>query len=303
MVDFRSLACRLVHRNFRLGNIVSESGEAWRWQPIRSGGDQLMLGLLNGRTRAIRQFTGLIAAALLLCCGDAMAGTFDGVMETMMAAQGAEATLIGRLFGADPASPIQFSSNVDVTAGTFEFHALPNSQYLGQPLQLQVNGSVDEQTSLWTINSQGALGTATWTGNGAGIVAALDDPDHGEIDWAWPIGPLVLDFHLKWDWTLFESFWLSTMEAKFTVNGVVVATGEGADALGDSEWEWKLASNNSFFVDSDGNASFPDGGPGAFQMRIIPEPSAATLALAGGLALAPILARRRSRIGRSRSHG
>src|SRR6516164_6567330 len=123
-------------------------------------------------------------ATLHPCFGSKMLLS-DQVVEVMMENQGADAAYIGRMFGGDGSSLIQFQSMTDPTTGTFGYSTLPGSMYLGQSLSIVSAGTYDSGSGSWSMETTGSLGGSSWTQSGTGAI--VGDP-LGTFDWKIPIG-------------------------------------------------------------------------------------------------------------------
>jgi hypothetical protein len=219
-------------------------------------------------------------AAWLILALPAQAGPLSAiteVTETMMEVQGAEASLIGRLFGSDPKSPLSFTSSMDFTNYTFSFSLNPGSTYLGNSITLSGSGSGNATTGVFTWSTTGSLagtllggsGTVAFTGGNAVDVAS------------WVIGGVELDreAHIS-----VVGGGQSTSSIYYTVTAVVVAKTQGRDnivGMGDPrDWQWMEdhvnVNNFNFCISSSGSFS-PNDGSGSFTTSILPESSGPAL--------------------------
>jgi hypothetical protein len=220
----------------------------------------------------------------------ARADALSTVTEALMDAEGQQGTLIARVFGADPTNTLQFSSNIDTSSYDFSFQSLPNQYYQGQQFAMSVTGTYDATMGSWSLSSSTTVDGTTFAGIGALDIDAAGnefDPDHTQSDWNWQIGPLKLDQHTKVDFASLDGIDVSSTEIKFTINDVVIAEGLGIDAMGSEKWEWELPffPGFKFTVDSTGPLASAGGGPGSFQMQIVPEPRSELLATSALAAL------------------
>ncbi len=223
--------------------------------------------------------------------------------ELMMDAQGANATLLGRLFGPDPSTVLSFSSSVDEADGIFSYSSAPGSTYLGQPLSLSVSGTFDSASDLWEMSASGALGGTSLSGTGSESVTG--DPLGS---WLWNWGPLDAHARSTIVFTQNENGIIdgsySSLTGGLSVSDTDVATFSAEDNQNpDGSWTWTSGSiqigGYTFTINSEGSEISQEGNNllGSFQTQIlpVPEPSTFTLLGIGTLSLLACFRRRKAK--------
>jgi hypothetical protein len=172
--------------------------------------------------------------------GAAPLSPFQEVIEVLMDAQGANATLIARSFGPDSNSVLSFTANVQV-GQSFSYSSTPGLTYLGQPLSVTTSGIFNTSTNAWEMTSSGSLGGTSLSGTGREFFD--DAPPQGEMNWIW--GPLdyrsFTTYPNLFDPTLPDSESAITL----TILGIPFITGITSidtlrhDDLG-ADWQWVL---------------------------------------------------------------
>ncbi len=236
----------------------------------------------------------------------------DEIIEAMMENQGADAAYLGRQYGGDASSLIQFQSSIDPVAGTFTYSTAPGATYQGLGLSMTSTGVYDSSTASWSLETIGSLGGSSWVQDGSGAytgdlfnpaigmsaaAGAADPSESGIFGWKIPIGGgHYLDFHSTpsvvappGSSTLVQSF----ATFSFTIDGKVVKsitlpTGKDdiTKPLPFSGKGWRdeidvypgVDNIASFIVASQGSTP-TDGGLGSFTMQITPAPEPASLGL------------------------
>jgi hypothetical protein len=235
----------------------------------------------------------LVVGCLVANCSSLLHGDtlpqFQQDLEALMDAQGANATLIGRLFGPDSGSVLPFSSNIDALAGRFSYTQMLGATYLGQPVSSQGSGTVDAGTNSWTMSASGSLGVASWSGTGSGNISA--DPTFS-FQWNWvvnlPGSQLLLDYLMVVQVTAVTGILESEETATYTVAGKPVAFARGTDFVSGPVWTWNLSDNAQIGLAVASAGLQPeDGQPGSFTTTIVAssEPPGPTTLFLGLLAL------------------
>jgi len=83
--------------------------------------------------------------------------------EVMINAEGADMTTIGRYFGPDNSSTLNFTTSQNVANETFSYALNSGSTYLGQPASLSGTGYFDNVNSDWVVTSNGTIGSQSWS--------------------------------------------------------------------------------------------------------------------------------------------
>ena len=209
------------------------------------------------------------------------AGSVDPPTELMMADQEANTLILGFLFGADPHSPLNFTSNVDSTGLAFSYSLNPGSTYLGQPISLNSSGSSDSTGTNWTLSAQGMLGSTAWSTTGTATITLQGNGF--KIGGTYKFGSNGGDFHLQ---SLSTANGSSTDSGFFTKNGQQVPSSGFASTDKLVDGDWKLTTSIpippglGITIESTG-FSPPNGGTGSFTTTVVPEPSSLTLLLIG----------------------
>lgn len=81
----------------------------------------------------------MLVASPITRAGDLLTTT-----EILLEEQGTKAYVLGYYFGADPHSPLSFTSFVDPSGNSFSYATVPGSTYLGQSLSLAGSGTLDQ---------------------------------------------------------------------------------------------------------------------------------------------------------------
>lgn len=214
--------------------------------------------------------------------GPMLAGTvspFEQAVEALMDAQGANASLVGRAFGADQSAVLSFTSDVDALGTTFSYSLASGSRYQAQPITSEGTGALDPVTGLWTMSSSGSLGDATWTGAGSGSFTG--DPS----------------FSFRWDWVLISGGTRGFLDyvsvgklvvvnggpeseelVTYTILGSPVGVSAGHDIIRLPDWSWDLGGNINVGISVAAAGIQPAaGGAGFFTDRILPVPEASSL--------------------------
>lgn len=254
-------------------------------------------------------------AALLLAAGLPLTARASSIAETltevMMESQGLQAITIGSIFGGDSASPIAFTSLVDVDARTFSYSAVPGSTYLGESVVWSTSGAYDPSTELYEWSTTCLVGLVDLSGVGAGGPFVGDDPPFEMELLNPPPGPLpkVVSTFSDVDYMRVGGKLLS--KGTITVrleNGLLLSTSKHTDELitegpdkGNFRWDTGVVSpfllGFTYTISSAGFSPLPDGGPGSFTTTItaVPEPSSWMMTLFGSLGTLGLLIRRRPR--------
>jgi hypothetical protein len=198
------------------------------------------------------------------------------VTEVLMDLQGAEATFIGRTFGADDSSPLSFTSNVDVANKRFTFTLQPGVTYLGRPITLTGVGAFNAVTGVYDLTTMGTLGSSSLDGTGTFSVTGTGGK--GSDRWP-PTGPHYVDYESVVDLTHAP---ISITEATFTIDGAPQFSIPVPDFYNPTvaSWRWDLpgvtVDNHTFAVAATG-FSPKDGGVGSFTTRVLSTPEPASL--------------------------
>lgn len=107
-------------------------------------------------------------AVTILSSEHARADTIDPVTLTQLLIEdeAQDSMLLGSIFGIDPTSPINFTSNVDALGMTFSYNSASGSLYLGQLVSIDGTGSFDGTTNTLTISSSIGLGATIFSADG-----------------------------------------------------------------------------------------------------------------------------------------
>jgi hypothetical protein len=211
------------------------------------------------------------------------AGSIDLATELMMGDQEANTLIIGSLFGADPTSPLKFTSTVDTGGQSFSYSLNSGSAYEGQSISLTSIGSLNAAGTLWTLSSNGSLGSSSWST--AGTAAVVTDPNgdteqHQNYDTFDKFGNKNGDTHID----RVISGKSSTDTGFFTDlsgNKVAKSNFTSTDTLVNGKWDVTTTPINfpSELVFPTFSTGFSPtaGGTGSFTSSFVPEPSSLTL--------------------------
>jgi hypothetical protein len=201
----------------------------------------------------------------------------------MMDAEGANATLLGRLFGPDNGTVLSFTYSVDNVNETFSYSSMPGSTYLGQPFSLSASGDFNSTSGLWEMSASGALGSTSLNGTGSGSVTDPPPIPTGTYSWLWGL----LDYHASVSYSAVFSSVESTASAGLSIAGTDVATFSGTDLQKFGQgWTWTAGQIQiggfNFDILSAGN---DPAGTFTTQITTVPEPTALNLISIGALSL------------------
>lgn len=205
----------------------------------------------------------------------AVADTIDPLTLTqlMMEDEAQDSILLGSIFGADPASPIDFTSNVDITGMTFSYNSVPDSLYLGQTVSIDGTGSVDGATDTLTISSTIGLGAITFSTDGTIAVNLAADPKTDSYTRTFPRFPVPggMANDQECDSLQFSSG-RSLATCQYTLNGRVFGT-PFTEADMNVAGAWNVTEGTDFVQITSTGFSPPTGGIGSFTTTITtPEP-------------------------------
>jgi len=235
------------------------------------------------------------AATATLVCAQ-LPSNVEVATELMIENQTSNAAFIGAMFGADPSSALNFTSNVDPSGNSFSYTLTPGSTYLGQNATLSGTGSFDPSMTVMTFSSSGSLGSNAWSTSGTDTIAPIAGgyTDSSMLALAAPAN--FNDTH--------REITIGTVTSKavgyLTNNGVEIpgSSFNETDSINPftGKWriDWEVKSTVSSLIGGSEGLSPAAGGAGAFTM-IVPEPSSIVLLLFAILALAGAMPRGRRR--------
>lgn len=91
----------------------------------------------------------------------------------MIEDQGSDMTLLGQAFGANPSSPVMFTSNVNLSAMSYSFMSLPGSMYEGQSLTIADSGVYNTATNVFDTDASITLGAISFSLSGTTDISAF----------------------------------------------------------------------------------------------------------------------------------
>lgn len=218
----------------------------------------------------------------------------------MIENQGDNAGFLGLMFGPDPGSPLNFSSNVDPSGTTFSFSTNPGTTYQGQSLSLSGSGTFNPSMDVLTLSSSGTLGSDSWTTSGTETITGSGDIISSTANFdlfnaaQQKAGDKerVATLYDRTNGTSVDIGVYTDKDGKPIPGGLFTSTDKYNKATG--EWEFKEtpAGGLNFAVASQGFSPLT-GGTGTFVASVVPEPSASLLFLGGLSVLWLAFARRR----------
>ncbi len=237
-------------------------------------------------TKSLRTFAPLFVASICATQGIGWASPIDALTLTqlMIEDQGQETFDLVLDFGADPSSPIKFTSTVDPVAMSYNFATVSGSTYEGQALTITGNGLFNATTSVITVSSFTALGAASFTASGTTTIDLTTNPKKDTEDTKYTPnrktkgGITYNDVHRD---TTEDTDGTSTDTGFLTLDGTQIPK-----TMFDSENVFNTASGawtfSQFSSDLDVGVtsvgfSPPTGGAGTFTTIAVPEPSSIAL--------------------------
>ena len=96
------------------------------------------------------------------------------INEFLMETQVENADAVFVQFGADSSSPLNFTSNVDLSKNSFSFQLVPGSTYLGMPMTLSGAGTFNAVLNTVILSASATLGATAWTTDGVDTITSGD---------------------------------------------------------------------------------------------------------------------------------
>jgi hypothetical protein len=243
--------------------------------------------MINQQLRTVRA---LACALLMMVSSIGLIGAVQAqpldpeaeVIEVMIAAQASDGQFIGRFFGADASSPLSFTSDVNVTGKTFTYSSVLGSMYQDSSISLTTSGAFNTANSLWEWSSIGSLGGTSLNGSGTGSIGETVVGLAGNFNSSRTIFGIKFDYH---ETVLYSSPILpiaSVTAWSFTIDDFPIKSGPGSDLISilstpPATYFW-TTSTPLFEQRVDGFSPL-NGGPGGFELNIVPVPEPPTFIL------------------------
>ncbi|MBX7132438.1 MAG: PEP-CTERM sorting domain-containing protein [Fimbriimonadaceae bacterium] len=212
----------------------------------------------------------------------------ERLLEVVKDVQGQHSMVLGRYFGSDSNTVLNFNMVADPTSNAFGFQSAPGQTYQGLAFSMTCAGQFDAASDQWNWSSTSTLGADMWTQDGSSFFDPVGPDNLHTNSIANMAGKPKPDEHSGTVWNgPFSTTW-----TYHTRDGVIIGSSISFDfriRLSQGRFDWR---HNTPLVDVDhtfgtlANGTWDSTtGAGNFNMQVVPEPASMACLGLGALAM------------------